>query len=330
MGGRVSKQIPTPALLFGSGATHWGTELRSELAGADLRVAADAATAEPHWPEIEVLFTWNRGFGPDQFGAAPRLRWIHSLSAGIDGLLFPELMASQVLLTSTKGVHAKTMAHHALALILALARGLDIFGRYQTSARWMGHAEDLPLQDLDEKTLAVVGLGTVGREVASLARTFGMTILASRRHLELGSDPLVDRLFGANELLEMLSLADVVVLSCALTKETAGLFDAEAFAAMRPGAYLINLARGGVVQEDALVRALSEGQLAGVGLDVFSEEPLPASHPLWHLDRVIITPHVAVDSQGLRERAIALARENFRRFRAGEPLLNVVRKDWGY
>jgi D-2-hydroxyacid dehydrogenase (NADP+) len=319
-----------PALLFGPIASRWADSLEAGLPGADLRVAAEASEAEVHWPEIEVLFTWNRLFGPDQFRKAIHLRWVHSLSAGVDRLLFPELVSSGVVLTCTKGIHAPTMAQHAMALMLALARRLDFFVRAQAEARWVTNIERPPLHDLQGKTLAIVGLGAVGREIVRLALPFGMSAVAARRHREQDGSSNVDRVFGPDELSAMLSQADVVVVTCPLTPETAGLFGREAFAAMRPGAWLINLARGGVVQEEALVAALEEGRLGGAALDVFAREPLPSESPLWGMERVIITPHLSVASQETQKRAIALACENFRRFVGGQPLLSQVSKDLGY
>lgn len=304
--------------------------MRAELPDADLQVATDAATAESYWPDVEVVFTWNRFFGPEQFKLAPRLQWLHSLSAGVDRLLFPELKLSGVVLTSSRGVHATAMAHHAMALILALARRLDFFLRAQTAERWVGNLERPAVHDLAGKTLAVVGLGAVGRKIAELARAFEMKVVASRRRPEARDRELADEIYGPDDLHVMLGRADVVSVTCPLTRETASLFDANAFSSMKRGAWFVNIARGGVVEETALVHALSTGQLAAAALDVFAVEPLPPAHPLWSMEGVIITPHMSVASEAAQMRAIALAAENFRRFRSRESLIGVVQKDLGY
>ncbi len=318
-------------MLYGTVDPVWGQELRKRIDDrVDLRLTFTAEQAEKYWPDTQVLFTWGRQISHKQFLKAKALKWIHSLSAGVDGLLFPELIENDIVLTSSKGVHAVAMAHHTVALMLALVRRLDLFFRAQSSHKWIKAPEDPPLSDLDHKTLAIVGLGETGTEVARIARALGMKIIASRRHPSDEDLTVVDDIFTPDQIKEMLAEADIVVVSCPLTDETRGLFDRETFSSMKPRSFFINLSRGQVVDEAAMIEALNSKHLRGAGLDVFAEEPLPPESPLWDMDSVIITPHVAVDSGAIRARALDLAKENLHRYLAGQPLRNVVDKRLGY
>ncbi len=213
-------------------------------------------------------------------------------------------------------------------MLLSLSRELRFYAREQEAARWTraGSGDAFALQG---KTLLVVGLGGIGTEIARRGHGFGMRVIATRRSDTPGPD-FVEQLGRSEDLLAMLPEADVVAIAVPLTTETESLFDAKVFAAMKPGAILINVARGKVVDTSALLDALRSGRLGGACLDVTEPEPLPSDHPLWREARVLITPHVASDAELTDERATALLRENLRRFGAGEPLLNVVDKRAGY
>jgi phosphoglycerate dehydrogenase-like enzyme len=284
-----------------------------------LRHAAEADGCEARFLSAELL------------AAAPKLRWVQATSAGVDRYAgLEELRARpEIVFCNMRAVHGPAIAEHVFALLLALARDLPGAWESQRDARWAGEGSGREPFALAGRTLCVVGLGGIGTEVARRAKGFDMRVLATRRS---GTDapPFVDRVELAERLPELLAESDVVVICVPLTPETTRLFDARAFAAMKPGSILVNIARGKVVDTQALVDALQSGRLAGAALDVTDPEPLPADHPIWRLPGVLITPHVASRAALTEERAAALFRENLRRFALGEPLLNVVDWDAGY
>lgn len=302
-------------------------QARIRAAGAvELRVADrnDAAALAAALRDAEVLLTGTR-LPAGILAHASRLRWIQAITAGVDRLLTPELRArDDVILTCSRGIHAATMAEHALALILAFARNLPAFFRQQAERRWQAHTP----RPLAGTTLLVVGLGAIGQEVARRGREAGMRVLGVRR--SAASVDGVDRVVSPALLREVLPEAHWVVLVCPLTEETRGLIGEAELRAMRPDAVLINLARGEVVDERALVEALRAGRIAGAGLDVFAEEPLPPENALWSLPNVIITPHVAGALPDYVDAALEVFERNLRRYLAGEPLCNVVDKARGY
>jgi phosphoglycerate dehydrogenase-like enzyme len=253
-----------------------------------------------------------------------RLRWLHSVPAGAEALLTPEVLAAEhVALTASKGPMGPMVAEQALMLMLALARGLPAFARQQAARRWQDPAEGWPVRALFEKTVLILGVGGVGGHLARICRVgLQMRVLGTARTRH--DDPHVERYVEPHELPAALGEADFVVLCLALTAETRGMIDAAALAAMRPTAYLINVARGGVVDEGALVAALQSGQVAGAGLDVTTTEPLPADSPLWPMPNVIITPHIGNGRDRAADQTLAFMRENIRRFVEGEPLLGTI------
>lgn len=257
--------------------------------------------------------------------AAPALRWMHTPSAGVDHVLTPTVIARAITLTNSAGVHAIPIAEFVLGFMLAHAKQLRAFHTAQDEARWAG---GLPLRELYEATLLIVGIGGIGGAIAERAAAFGMRVLGSRRTPR--PMPGVERVVGGDAWRDLLPEADYIVIATPLTPETRAMVDAAAFAAMRPSAYLINIARGAVIDEPALIAALNQGQIAGAALDTFEQEPLPAESPLWRLPNVTITPHSTASSPRMRERQIALFLENLARFRAGQPLLNIVDKSAGY
>lgn len=249
----------------------------------------------------------------------PRLRWVHTCSAGVDDPLFQRLLDRGVLLTNAIGVRRIPIAQTVLLMMLYFVRALPRYLAAQREHRWdPGWGEELT-----DKTVGIVGLGHIGQEVARLAKALGMQVIATkRRQVDV---EWVDQLLPPSQLPHLLSRADFVVISVALTPETRGLFGAREFTLMKPSAYLINVARGAIVQEAALITALQTGQIAGAYLDVFETEPLPPSSPLYDLPNVVITPHCC-DASPLNEaRDLQLFLENLSRFRQGESLLNVVR-----
>jgi phosphoglycerate dehydrogenase-like enzyme len=264
--------------------------------------------------------------------AANRLVWVQAQSAGVERYLAVPGIASndRVVLTNLRAVHGPTIADHAFAMLLALTRDLPVHLAGKSEGRWQREGSDtLEPIALQGRTLLVVGLGGIGSEIARRGDGFGMRVIATRR----SDDPapsFVERVGKPTDLLAMLPEADVVAICVPLTPETEHLFDRAAFAAMKRRSYVINIARGQVIDTDALVDALKSGHLAGACLDVTDPEPLPADHPLWDFPNVVITPHVASRAELTQERGWAVFRENLRRFDAGEPLLNVVDKTAGY
>jgi phosphoglycerate dehydrogenase-like enzyme len=258
------------------------------------------------------------------------LRWVHSITAGVNDLLTPELTAAgHVVITATKGPMGPLMAEHVVLLILALARNLPGFLQDQAQRHWRHLSSERRMAQLYEKTIAVLGVGAVGGNLARICKAgFGMRVLGLARRRQ--ANPYVDRYFELAELYAALAEADVVALCLPLTAETEHIMDAGALAAMKPGAYLINVARGGLVDEEALVAALQRGQLAGAGLDATAVEPLPAESLLWAMPNVIITPHVAPGRDRLAEHMVDFWCENIRRFVEGQELLGVVDRNAGY
>lgn len=268
----------------------------------------------------------------DFLRAATSLAWVQASSAGVDRYAsIPELWGSdRIVLTNLRGVHGPAIADHAFAMLLALTRDLPHHLEGRASGRWSRDGSGvLTPTALAGRTMLVVGLGGIGTEIARRADGFGMRVLATRRG-DAPAPAFVERVGKPGDLIRLLPEADVVAIAVPLTPETENLFDARAFEALKPGAYLINIARGRVVDTQALVDALRSKKLAGACLDVTDPEPLPPGHALWSFPNVVITPHVAADAALTEERADALVRENLRRFGAGEPLLNVVDKRAGY
>jgi len=267
-----------------------------------------------------------------QFRDARKLRWVHATAAGVSQLLHPDFVASDVVLTNARGVNAAPIGDHTLGMILAFSRHLVSAWRHQREHRWAQQEiwDERPRpRELAGQRLVLVGLGALGRAIAERARGFGMRIVAVTRS---GRDPggLVDEIFAAGRLDEALREADFVVLAAPETPETRHLIDARRLALMKPSACLVNVARGTLVDEAALAEALATRRIAGAALDVTEREPLPPESPLWNLENVIITPHVANASERLWERQWATLRENLERWFAGRELINVVEKSRGY
>ena len=263
--------------------------------------------------------------------AATRLVWVQATSAGVERYLaVPELVErDEVVLTNLRGAAASAIADHVFAMLLVLTRRLQPRLDAAREGRWERDLDGPDPVALEDRTLLVLGLGSIGTEVARRGAGFGMRVLATRRS-DAPAPGFVERVERPERTLELLGQADVVVVCLPLTGETEGLLDERAFAALRPGAFLVNIARGAIVESEALLAALDSGRLAGACLDVTDPEPLPPGHPLWGREDVVITPHVAGRAALSQERGSALLLENLRRFGAGEPLSNVVDKRAGY
>lgn len=294
----------------------------------DLKTGLTRQTALEHAAEADAVDA--RLLSPELLARAPHLAWAHSLSAGVDRLLAIDgVRESELVLTNSRAAHGPAIADHVMAMLLTFTRNLHQYDESQRRAEWSRREPERPSVALQDRTMLVVGLGGIGTEVARRAHAFGMHVIATRRS-QTPSPDFVERTGRSGDLPEMLPAADVVVLCVPLTPETENLIDAEAFKAMKPGAILINIARGKVIDTAALVAALESGRLAAAGLDVTDPEPLPADHPLWKSPNVIITPHVASDAELTEERLWAIFEQNLLHFAAGEPLINVVDKAAGY
>jgi phosphoglycerate dehydrogenase-like enzyme len=283
-------------------------------------------------PEAEVLCS----FRPpaNALELTPGLRWIALVSAGADSALRAGLVRpGGPIVTTANGVHAIQMGEHVFGMLLMWARRWPTLLELQRERSWPDHAQWQALRgvELNGATLGIVGLGAIGRQIAHLGRAFGMRVLGVRRSAQVGqTDPDVDALFPPEKLREMLARADYVVIAAPSTPETHHLIGEAELAAMKPTAFLVNIARGALVDEPALIRALGEGRIGGAGLDVFEREPLPPDSPLWMMPNVIISPHAAGSSPVYSRRFTDLLLENLARYRAGEPLRNVVQPERGY
>jgi phosphoglycerate dehydrogenase-like enzyme len=261
------------------------------------------------------------------FLMAPNLKWVHSMSAGVENSLFPEIIQSPVPLTNARGVFSRSLAEFVILGALFFDKKVGDMRRQQAEHRWV----NMDVEELFGKTMGIISYGSIGQACARLAKAFGMTVWAHRRRPDLSrEDELVDRAFGPDGLLEMIGGSDFVVVCSPLTPDTRGLIGKNEISAMKPSAIFMNVGRGPVVDEPALAEALVNNRIRGAALDVFATEPLPADSPLWSLDNVLLSPHSADHTPGWIDQSMLKFIENFERYAAGEPLLNVVDKDAGY
>jgi len=264
---------------------------------------------------------------PELFHAARKLKWVQVYSAGVENYLFPEFSKSDVVLTNCKIIQGPEIADHAFALLLALTRDL-----YQTIPSRAGQRSirgSLRPIELRGKTAVVVGVGGIGSQIAQRAFAFGMTVIGVDPK-DMPLNPYVNRMVYPDQIDTVLPLADVVFISAPHTPQSEGMIGPRQFELMKKGAYFIAVSRGKLYNTDALVKALDSRRLAGAGLDVTNPEPLPEGHPLWKFENVVITPHIAGQSDNVPARRIELLKENIARFVKGQPLLNVVDKQKGY
>lgn len=266
-----------------------------------------------------------------QLAAARRLRWVHSPAAGVGGMLFPEMVASPVVITNSRGMSADTIAEHVVAVTLAIFRRLPHAFRSQHAREWAQDAIGLAgHRMLSGSRVLVVGLGAIGTAVATRVAALGAHVVAVRKRVAEAPPDAVREVVAPDRLRERLRDADVIVLCAPHTRETRGLIGAAELAVTSPGAVLVNVSRGQLIDEAALIDALRAGRIAAAALDVFHEEPLPADSPFWTLPNVLITPHTSGYRPDHWDAAVALFAENLRRFEAGQPLVNVVDKEAGY
>jgi phosphoglycerate dehydrogenase-like enzyme len=324
----------------------WGERLLREAApeGWEVVVASSPTSSDGDGaagPSPEVLAAirsaeayFGFGISPALFAEARALRWVHSAAAGVGSVLFPAMLASDVALTNSAGVHAVPIAEYVVAGVLHFTRGLDVASAQQRAGVWDKRpftALDAPLRELGDSRALVVGTGGIGQAVARRMTAFGTTVVGVRRRPELGPPEGFDRVVGADAIDAELRRSDVVVLAAPATPATDRLLTAERIALLPKEAIVVNVARGSLLDEEALVAALRGGRLRGAVLDVFRREPLAAESPLWQLPNVLLTPHVSpVSPAGFWRRELALFLGNWEAWVRGQPLRNVVDKNAGY
>ncbi|HEX3683660.1 MAG TPA: D-2-hydroxyacid dehydrogenase [Bryobacteraceae bacterium] len=300
---------------------------------ANVFVSEDLAELEKHAPEAEIILysgltgksvpleqVWRR---------ASHVKWVHSLAAGVDKVLFPALIDSPVPVTNARGVFKRPLAEFAVLGMLYFYKHVRRLVDSQRMHRW----DDFLVDRLDGKVMGVVGYGEIGRECATLAQALGVKIYATRRKPELSkADPILDRIFPATDLKDMLAEVDVLLAAAPLTPDTRHMLGEAEFRVMKTSAIVINVGRGPVIDEQALVRALQEKRLAGAALDVFETEPLSPDHPFWEMDNVLISPHCTDRTRepDWLDLTMQCFIDNFRRYKNEEPLMNVVDKRAGY
>jgi phosphoglycerate dehydrogenase-like enzyme len=304
--------------------------LRERFPQLDVVHPASVDALTPAFAHAEVAIGSNLPL--DKLACASQLKWVHSPAAAVHHYMVPEFIASSITLTNGRSTFAAPVAEHVMGQILALARQIPVCVRLQMKQTWgqqlLWDARPRP-RELKGATLGLVGLGAIGIEVVPRAKAFGMNVVAVREHPEKPADS-VGRVYGPQELERLLAQSDFVLLAAPVTPNTRHLISAERLARMKPGAYLINVGRGALIDESALINALQTKQIAGAALDVFEEEPLPEASPLWALENLLITPHCAGFIENLWERHLELIIENLRRYLGGMPLLGLVDKASGY
>ena len=298
----------------------------SALATAEFRGdPADKEKLEAMLAEAEVIY--GLFLAPDIISRAPKLKWVQTMSAGVDRFARTDIWQSPVILTGVSGIHATPIGEYVLQVMLMFAKKAPLYFQMKQKREWKRFMPSV----LRSRTVGIVGLGSIGQEVARLSKAFGMSVIATRRSVKQTTRTrYVDRLLPPEQLHQLLAESDYVVITLPLTPETREIIGEEELKAMKPTACIINIGRGGLIDETALIRALKENWIAGAGLDVTATEPLPADSPLWDFDNVILSPHVAGGMEDYVARATELFCENLRRYLSGKRLLNVINKKKGY
>ncbi|HWP61047.1 MAG TPA: D-2-hydroxyacid dehydrogenase [Candidatus Paceibacterota bacterium] len=299
-------------------------EIQQAAAGKAEVIIASPTEAASHFADAEVIAAFPTRV--PEIAIIPNAKWIHSFSAGVDKILTPRVVASAVLVSNSSGIHATPISEHIIGFMLMWTRRSAAALRNQQAHEW---GKDESLDELREKNILIVGLGEIGMETARIAHAFGTRIKAVSRSPKNKQD-FIERIGLQKDLGAMLPEADFVVITLPHTEETHHLFDAKKFALMKKEAVVINIGRGGIINEQDLVDALKNKTIAGALLDVFETEPLPSDSPLWDMEQVIITPHNSGLSQKYMDRAVTLFCKNLRAYLAGEKLPNEVDKKLGY
>jgi D-2-hydroxyacid dehydrogenase (NADP+) len=302
--------MKTSLLILDSQGEEYRKALEPDFPDLVIRACKTESEAEDFIERAKILLTFH--ISDELIRRALSLEWIQSLATGVDSILGLPSLPKGVLITSTRGIHGPQMSELAMLLMLALTRRFPDTIRYQDKALWNRWPGELLLQ----KRVGILGLGEVGKEIARKCKAFGMSVDGVNRSKK--DVPEVDRFFGLDGLLRVARDTDYLIVVVALTPETRGMVGAEALSAMKSTAFLLNLARGPVVDEAALIRALESGMIAGAALDVFNEEPLPQSHPFWKMKNVIITPHVGGTNTFYVGQVLPILRENLRHYLRGD------------
>jgi phosphoglycerate dehydrogenase-like enzyme len=312
----------TTVLVTGQFSPENMQRMRQAAPSADLRFVPRLTDVDDGLADVDAIAgTIKAG----HLSRAPKLKWVHSWAAGADNDLFPEMLQSPVVLTSSTGNGAIPLAEHSMLLMLMLNREVPRWMRAQTERKW----DRFTHPELNGLTVGIFGLGNSGSDLALKAKAFHMRVLGLRRNADRVVAG-VDRMFSADQLHAFLAESDFVVVTAPSTPDTLGVFDAAAFKAMKPSAYFICISRGGIAVDDDLLQALREGWIAGAGLDAHGIEPLPAESPFWSLPNVIVTPHNGATTPGTAQRSVEIFIDNLQRYVAGKPLHNVVDKSAGY
>lgn len=292
-------------------------------------IGNDLTAIEQPAAEAEVILCWP---GPSRlleriWPSARNVRWVHCVYAGLDGFFFPKLVDSDVPVTNSRGVFSDSLGEFVIGAVLFFAKDFRRMIRSQAAETW----DPFDVEEIGGQTIGILGYGSIGKAVAVRAKAMGMRVVALRRAPDSSPpDPSVDEMLPPHRKLELVAGCDYLVVTAPLTPETAGMVGPDEFEAMKPGAVVVNVGRGPVVDEASLIRALLEEKIRGAALDVFNAEPLPKGHPFYRMENVLLSPHCADHTPRWLWNAMELFADNLRRYRRGEPLKNVVDKKSGY
>jgi len=324
----MPKQKPI-LLVLGGPPDRWYDQLGPISGEVEVRSAPRPEDLDLMLPEAEIVFSWEKSgkWLQERWSQATSVKWVQSSSAGVELLLFPEMVESSVVLTNGQGLYAEPLGEFVMFCVLSFAKDFRTMEENRRERRWRNYN----VADAQGQTIGIVGLGGTGRVIARMAKAFGMRVIATKRNAATGADDgVVDAVLPVERWHELLGQSDFVVNALPVTPQTMDMFNEEAFRAMKPSAHFINVGRGKTVDENALLRALKEGWIAGAGLDVFKTEPLPADSEFYDFPNVIVSPHCADMTPSYPEKSARLLAENLRRYLEGEPLLKVVDKRRGY
>lgn len=293
----------------------------------EIYIGKDSSLWMNHLKDAEIVAGWKKEIAEHCLQGATQLKWLQVWSAGINSLPLLELKSRDIQLTSANGVHAYPISETIIGLMLALTRKIHTYVKNQQSKIW--HHAHINLE-MHEKTVGIIGVGTIGKETAKIAKAFGMKVIGIRHSGQ--PEDYVDEMYRQEQLNDILPQCDYVVITLPLTKETTRLFGSEQFKLMKSSAFLINIGRGEIIDENALIQALTEGEIAGAGLDVFEKEPLSQESPLWELENVIITPHTSGSTEYYNKRVMDdIFIPNLKDYINGKnPTINLVDFEKGY
>lgn len=320
----VAHHLETPELIerYVTLTTSYLTEQ-----GQDSAVCRDVQCAVREVEDADIVLCWK--FPEELYAAAKILKWIQFGSAGIDHTLFPKLLESDIILTTVSGIHSTPVAEHVIGLTLALSRRIHLAIEQQIRGEWDRTPISHTACELSGKTMGIIGLGKIGLEIARLAKCLNMTVIGTKREVR-GSLPNIDEALPPEKLESVLKQADVLVLVAPLTGGTRALLGARQLDDMKNGSFIINVARGQMIDHDSLIKQLQSGKISGAALDVLPQEPLPPNSPLWRAENVIITPHTAGSTPNYPDRAAEVFRRNLNAFLSGSTMINVFDRHRGY